>query len=155
MSSSVLPSACVQARESISVRLDGELSELDSVRLAAHLRDCSECSAHARELGALAHRLRTAPLERPVLEAWVPRTRVASRSRLVPLRVAAAVLVAATASFLAGHFYAASGPSGGSTLTAAGTSSSPGRDIVQQHILAMLSESHFAPSRPEGRLIFA
>jgi len=155
MSSPVLPSECVQARESISVRLDGELPELDSVRLGAHLRECPECSAHALELGALAYSLRTAPLQRPTLETWMPRPRAASRSRLVPLRVAAAVLVAASASFLAGHYYAASGGSGGVTLTAAGTSSSPGRDIVQQHILAMLSEARSAPSRPEGRLIFA
>ena len=42
MLSQVPPNDCLRARESISARLDGELSELGVARLAAHLRGCTD-----------------------------------------------------------------------------------------------------------------
>ena len=52
------PTECSRARESMSAQLDGELSELGSARLSAHLRECPECTAYALEMGAIAARLR-------------------------------------------------------------------------------------------------
>src|SRR5262245_25225800 len=59
----VPPTECMQAREAASLRLDGELSELESVRLGLHLRDCEDCRVYAREIAAITLELRAAPLE--------------------------------------------------------------------------------------------
>jgi anti-sigma factor RsiW len=138
MSSSVLPSECAQARESVSARLDGELSEFDSVRLSAHLRQCPACSSHARELESIANALRAAAVERPV-EMWLPRRRFAGASRMLPLGAAAAVAVAAALSFVAGHYYAASSSSRATTVTATARVS-PRADVVERQVLAMLRD---------------
>ena len=43
------PSECVGAREATSRRLDGELSELEAVRLDAHLQRCHACREFAEQ----------------------------------------------------------------------------------------------------------
>jgi anti-sigma factor RsiW len=130
----VPPSACQRAREAVSAQLDGELSELGSARLSAHLRECDACTAFAAELASIATRLRTAPLERPAVPVELP----ARRGRpALQLGAAAAAVVAVAASSLAlGH---ALNSSGGPSRTATQTISGPtlGQDIVSQHILAM------------------
>lgn len=55
---------CARARFWASLRLDGELSELESALLDAHLARCADCSAVTRDFGALTHDLRARPLER-------------------------------------------------------------------------------------------
>ena len=93
------PTECSRARESMSAQLDLELSELDSARLSAHLRDCLGCTAYALEMGAIAARLRAAALDQPGRPIELPR-----RQRLrVTARAAAAVAVAAGASLALGH----------------------------------------------------
>ena len=87
------PTACHKAREAVSLQLDGELSELGSARLAAHLRGCGDCSSYARELAAIAVQLRDAPLERPGAVVSLPAAR---RSRAWP-RAGVAGLAAAVA----------------------------------------------------------
>lgn len=86
----------MRARESVSGRLDGELSELDRAWLDAHLRDCAECSAYAREAEAFTAALRAAPLEQP--EPIVLPRRTAQRGRRI---VAVASTAAAAAAALA------------------------------------------------------
>jgi len=54
---------CARSRLTISIRLDGELSESGVAALAAHLRHCAACATYAAEMGDLADRLRSAPLE--------------------------------------------------------------------------------------------
>src|SRR5580765_7365758 len=108
MSFSVVPDECGRARESISARLDSELSELDSAHLNAHLRRCPECAAHARELSGLTVALREAALEQPGVLVWVPQRRRAIALRRLPLRAAAAAAAVAALPFVAGH-YAGSG----------------------------------------------
>src|SRR5438270_10198424 len=102
MLSAVPPNDCLRARESISARLDDELSELGAARLAAHLRICPECSAYAGGVGAVAGLLRSAPLELPDVEIALP-----PRRRMPGLQVAAAaaaaVAVAAGSSFALGR----------------------------------------------------
>jgi predicted anti-sigma-YlaC factor YlaD len=138
MLSAVPPNDCLRARESISARLDDELSELGTARLAAHLRTCAECSAYASGLGTIAGLLRNAPLELPEVEIALPR-----RRRVPGLQVAAAaaaaVAVAAGSSFALGR---ALGTNGASTSTGAAFTGadllSLRADSTQQHMLAML-----------------
>ncbi len=54
---------CEQAREYISLELDGELSELERERLRMHLAQCSACARYARDVRGTTSLLRSAPLE--------------------------------------------------------------------------------------------
>lgn len=65
---------CARARFWASLRIDGELSELEGALLDAHLARCADCRAVADGFGGLTTALRAAPLERvaPVALA-VPR----------------------------------------------------------------------------------
>lgn len=87
-----LPRACQKAREAVSLELDGELSELGSARLAAHLRDCETCAAYASDLTTFTAGLRSAPLESPRTQIAIRRSR---RRAGVAATAAAAVAVAA------------------------------------------------------------
>jgi predicted anti-sigma-YlaC factor YlaD len=61
--------ACERARQAASLRLDGELSQLESAFLERHLRRCDPCSHFAVDVGRLTDALRDAPLvalQRPI-----------------------------------------------------------------------------------------
>lgn len=131
----VPPSECQRAREAVSSRLDGELSELGSARLSAHLRECAACSAYALEVAAVATRLRMAPLEQPSVPVALPRT-ARRRPGLQIAAAAAAVLVAAASSLALGHSLRSSNRPA-RTATQLITAPSLQQDIVDQHILAM------------------
>jgi len=81
---------CERARFWASLRLDGELSELESALLDAHLARCVGCRQTAGGFDASTAALRSAPLERlaPV-EVDLPR----SPRRLLATVAVAAVLV--------------------------------------------------------------
>jgi hypothetical protein len=78
---------CERARFWASLRLDGELSELEGALLDAHLARCAGCRAVADGFDASTLALRSAPLER-----LAP---VAVASRRSPRRLLATVTVAA------------------------------------------------------------
>ena len=59
---------CERARQWASLRVDGELSELEDALLEKHLEECVSCSAFAVRLAATAEAVRTAPQERPEIE---------------------------------------------------------------------------------------
>lgn len=64
-----LPHSCDRARAWVSLRLDGELSELEGFMLESHLARCEACRAFAADTVGFTSALRTAslePLERPV-----------------------------------------------------------------------------------------
>jgi anti-sigma factor RsiW len=85
---------CERVRELASLRLDGELSELEGALLEGHLGHCRACSSYAVQLEAIVAAVRSAPLEplpRPVL---VPRRYAAFRAARVTA-AAATMLVAA------------------------------------------------------------
>jgi predicted anti-sigma-YlaC factor YlaD len=92
--------------------VDGELSELETALLDAHLGRCDGCRAFAREADGIAAALRAVAeerLERPVVLALVPR---APRVRPVQVAVAAAsVLVAAVLGSILGVASRANGSS--------------------------------------------
>ena len=81
---------CERARFWASLRLDGELSELEGALLDAHLTRCESCRAVADGFGASTAALRSASLERPAPVAVdAPR----SPRRLLASLAVAAVLV--------------------------------------------------------------
>lgn len=89
-----LNSACELAREQVSVRLDGELSEFEQVALDAHLTSCARCRAYAGSVGEVSVRLRTAELERPRFPVVLPhRSRFGLPARVAQVAAAAAVAV--------------------------------------------------------------
>ena len=147
-------SDCLQAREAASARLDGELSELEAARLAAHLRDCAACSVYALELSAITESLRGAELEQPQLDLTLPRRRA-----LPSIRVAAAA--AAVVAVAAGSAYAVGQGLGSGPAKAKVEALTPSlvglqADSRNQHLFAMLRQ--VTPQNGEvrpGRLIFA
>lgn len=83
---------CDRTREWLSLRLDGELSQLESALLAAHLAACAGCQAFAGEVEAVTAWLRAAPLVPLARPVAVPRpSRLSART----LQLAAAALVVA------------------------------------------------------------
>ncbi len=86
---------CERVRALVSLDLDGELSELESAIVEAHLDDCRACRAHRARVATTTYVMRSAPLEplpRPI--------RLPARRRLVRpavLSSAAAAAVAAAA----------------------------------------------------------
>ena len=89
MLSLVPQSDCAQAREGVSARLDGELSEHENARLDMHLRGCAECRAYAGEVETITAGLRATPLERPEIRVIMP------HRRRIPMPPAAAATAAA------------------------------------------------------------
>jgi predicted anti-sigma-YlaC factor YlaD len=84
---------CARARFWVSLRVDGELSELEGALLDAHLARCANCAEFASGATASTAWLREAPLERP---APIVISVVSRASRRVAGSVAAtAVLFAA------------------------------------------------------------
>ncbi|HEY8029219.1 MAG TPA: zf-HC2 domain-containing protein [Gaiellaceae bacterium] len=111
-----LPRGCQQAREAASLRLDGELPELGSTRLANHLRQCEACSAYAAELEAIADRLRSAPFEHPGPQVLV--RGAAAHRRIAPLVAGAAAVIAGLAASVGGLLHTPSSTPAESTLSA-------------------------------------
>lgn len=147
----VVPTSdCTRAREAASARLDGELSELDAVRLDGHLGACPACRAYAAEIEAIAVGLRAQPLERP--ESRV----IVSRRRRVPVQAAAAAAVILTA--VAGSSFALGravndGRSPARTVTASGVLLG-GRSVTsREHLLAELGGFTPVPVGHRSRLI--
>ncbi|HWQ24220.1 MAG TPA: zf-HC2 domain-containing protein [Gaiellaceae bacterium] len=73
---------CDRVRAQVSLRLDGELSQLESRMLDAHLARCAECRAYEAAVTAVTNELRAAPLEplpRPIAVRRPRRLAVAAR----------------------------------------------------------------------------
>src|SRR4051812_29161412 len=93
---------CERARELASLRLDGEISELEEALLRTHQGRCADCEAFARSLGGFTGELRAAPLESPDRPFALPRRpRVALRSVQFAAAAAAIAVVAGVGSMLA------------------------------------------------------
>ena len=87
---------CERARQWASLRLDGELSELEDSLLEQHLEGCSSCSAFAVGLAATTEAVRAVPLDRPEIsypsfERPVIRLPVGRRVAIVAVAAAAAL----------------------------------------------------------------
>jgi len=82
---------CARARFWASLRLDGELSELEGALLDAHLGRCDDCRAVADGFGAAAGLLRATP-EEPIAPVAVDLPR-SPRRLLATVAVAALLLL--------------------------------------------------------------
>jgi hypothetical protein len=87
---------CERARQWASLRVDGELSEIEGALLEKHLEGCAGCSSFAGRLAATAEAVRAAPLERPAvsyppLERPVIRLPLGKRVAIVAVAAAAAL----------------------------------------------------------------
>jgi predicted anti-sigma-YlaC factor YlaD len=83
---------CDRAREYASLRLDGELSDFESALLDSHIEHCPSCRAFAEDLVGVTERLRTSPLERPLIVLTLPQRRFAALRRMQVSAAAAAVV---------------------------------------------------------------
>jgi predicted anti-sigma-YlaC factor YlaD len=94
--------ACEQAGQWISLRLDGELSELEQAALDRHVEECADCRAFGTELTGIAQLLRAAPLAELAREPIVVSPHRARRRlvRGVGLATALAGAAAAVAAIL-------------------------------------------------------
>src|SRR5262245_27786301 len=91
--------ACDRARQAVSLRLDGELSQLERALLDRHVSRCSACAEFASDAEELTLQLRGAelvPFELPLRERVGMRERVGIRRRSAGAWVGVAS-VAATA----------------------------------------------------------
>ena len=93
---------CDRAREWASLRLDGELSQLEDALLDAHLAVCSTCAEYVAELRATTTLLRTAEHVHPSRPVVLPPRRSALPRFRTVAAVAAAVAVAVGAGSLLG-----------------------------------------------------
>lgn len=87
---------CDRSREWASLRLDGELSELEQALLDAHVARCAECRTYATEVAALTARLRLVEPELLTTPVTLPR-RATGALRSLQTGVAAAMVIAAAA----------------------------------------------------------
>jgi anti-sigma factor RsiW len=91
---SVVPRSvvCDRVRAQISLGLDGELSQLESRMMAAHLARCSDCATFEADVVRVTESLRSAPLEPLRHPIVIRRPRRISVARL-QVGVAAALAV--------------------------------------------------------------
>lgn len=99
---------CTRARFWASLRVDGELSELEGALLDAHLARCADCREFQAAATGSATLLRTAPLE-SAAQVTLPARR-GSRSGAVLAAAGAAALVGAA--ILAGLVHGVGGQGG-------------------------------------------
>ena len=104
---------CARARSWISHDVDGELSQLERLFLAAHVRRCGDCSRFSEEVHAFTGLVRSAPLERPARGFEFPARRPA------PARVVGKVALAAALVSLASALGVLAGSTGGGSNEAA------------------------------------
>jgi predicted anti-sigma-YlaC factor YlaD len=83
---------CDRLREQVSASLDGELSQLESARLRAHLARCATCRAFAATAGAASRLLQTSPLEELEFAIALPSRRRLAAARKLQVASAAAAL---------------------------------------------------------------
>jgi anti-sigma factor RsiW len=88
----VLSKRCARAREHVSLRLDGELSEFERALLAAHLARCETCRRFDADVRAVTDQVRAAPLEALAVPIALPPRRPVRAVRGLQAAVAAAAV---------------------------------------------------------------
>jgi ferric-dicitrate binding protein FerR (iron transport regulator) len=98
----VLDAECERARSWASLGLDAELSQIEQLKLRAHVGRCAACAAFAQDLERVVEELRRAPLEQSTTVVMPVVRRSATRRGLQLGAAAAAVAIAASLGSLAG-----------------------------------------------------
>jgi predicted anti-sigma-YlaC factor YlaD len=122
--------ACSRAREWASLRLDGEISEFETMLLRAHLIRCVDCRSFAEDTAVLTEHVRRTPPERMTHPVAVIRRRPRRRR---PAALAATALAFASVS---GAFFVNEITGGGSAVPTvfSGDTGTPS-DIARMRIL--------------------
>ena len=89
-----MSAVCERARTYVSLRIDGELSQLEDAMLQAHLARCEPCSAYAVDVAATTRELRAAGQERLERPIALPHRRRVSFGTIQVAAAAAVALVA-------------------------------------------------------------
>jgi predicted anti-sigma-YlaC factor YlaD len=135
---------CERARGWSSLRVDGELSELESELLDAHLGRCRACREFARDAQTVAAVLSAARLERPApLSLVVPRR--TQRRRV--LRAAAAgcfVVIAAIVTGIAGSSAPSGSAAAAKPVAMVSTLDTP-NELRQLRRAGLIEQGHAAP----------
>jgi len=92
--STVVNLCCERTRGSVSLALDGELSQLERAMMERHLEKCDSCRAFRDTVSTFTERLRSAPLE-PLERDVVVRT--PRRARMTSFRFVSTSVGAAAA----------------------------------------------------------
>jgi anti-sigma factor RsiW len=90
----LLSPTCDRVRGQVSLELDGEISQLERVMVAAHLRRCDRCRAFRDDVVAITRALREAPLEQLEHPVVLPRRRRVSGTAVRVAAAAASIAVA-------------------------------------------------------------
>ena len=88
--------ACDRAREASSLRIDGELSQVETAMLERHLGICGACAEFDAGVQATTATIRSAAVERPSRTFAVPHRERARLSAGRRIALVAAAVVAAT-----------------------------------------------------------
>ena len=113
---------CERSREWISLRLDGELSELAEKMLESHLARCAACRSFEGDVEVTSRLVRTAPLERPEHPIALPSSR--RRAFFRPVGAVAATAAAVALGFAAFLNLPSSGPLAAPNIRVAGADNS-------------------------------
>ena len=92
---------CDRARQWVSMDVDGELSEFESVLLDAHLAACPSCAEFRHDVSGLANALRAEPAAQLTRPIEIARVRRRHALRLAPAAAAMAAAVLGLGSLLA------------------------------------------------------
>ena len=116
---------CERARGWASLRVDGELSELESALLQAHLGRCAACARFAGGVEYVAAALRTAPRERPEPRTLALPSRRRGAHALQASLATALVIAAGAAAALVGVGHAPSSAQVGKPVAVVAAVESP------------------------------
>jgi predicted anti-sigma-YlaC factor YlaD len=134
---------CDWVRASASAAFDGELSEVEALRLDTHLASCSDCRAFAGGVAQTTRMLQDAPLEQLGFAIVLPSRRLAFAHKLQVATAAAAVAVTVGVSGIVG-----SGWLHGSPATHAASSANLASGLHSPEAeLKMLHQASVARSR--------
>jgi len=128
---------CDRARHWVSLRVDGELSQLESALLDAHLASCRPCGEFVRDVQAQTMLLRTASLQRA---PEIGQLRRAER-RIAPLVASLAAAAALVVAMLLGGALRVHALVGGSSLKptamiGAAETTNAFRDLRREQLIA-------------------
>jgi predicted anti-sigma-YlaC factor YlaD len=118
---------CARARAWVTHEVDGELSHLERLFLAAHVRRCADCASFAEDVRAVTSLVRSTPLESPSRALETPR-------RPARARVVARVALATTLVALAAGLGVFAGSNGGEPVRQATAPVGDVAFVVQQSV---------------------
>jgi predicted anti-sigma-YlaC factor YlaD len=144
---------CARARSWVSYEVDGELSQLERVFLAAHLRRCGECTRFAEDVRSFTHLVRSAPLEEPARAFEIPVRRPA-RGRVTGRIAIATALVALAGGLgvLAGSNGGGPSPQAASSVGDVALAGTPSADRELRELRRVRIEQPRERIAPPGRL---